>query len=153
MHGKWKGIIISESLEEPSLLNEFDVYRARISSRDKLIDDDGTRGRWHQYWVHATDKQIDPSPNPNQKRVVCSFLERSKTSSSFPKEKFEFQAKDKSTWKEIVDCGKSISIPEEQLEFPTNGIPWPSSVIGSSIAAGKGKSSLNRKEDDARWGS
>ena len=59
MTGRWKGVIISEGLEEPSLLNGFDVYRARISKRDQPIDDRGHKERWHLYWVRATDKQIE----------------------------------------------------------------------------------------------
>jgi hypothetical protein len=56
---KWKGIIIAEGLEEPSVINEFDVYKARISKQDELIDDRGNRERWHVYWIRATDKQVE----------------------------------------------------------------------------------------------
>jgi hypothetical protein len=96
MNSKWKGIVISESLEEPSLLNEFDVYKARISRRDELIDDNGTKRGWYGH-----------------------FWKGQKLLAVFQKKKFEFQAKDKSTWKEVVEYGKSIGIPEEQLDFPT----------------------------------
>jgi len=41
------------------LLNDFAVYKARISKRDELIDDQGNKGRWHLYWVYATDNQIE----------------------------------------------------------------------------------------------
>jgi len=32
---KWKGVIISESLEDPSLINEFEVWKAEISKQGK----------------------------------------------------------------------------------------------------------------------
>jgi hypothetical protein len=41
---KWNGVIISESLVEPSLLNEYDVYKIRISKREELIDEHGNKG-------------------------------------------------------------------------------------------------------------
>ncbi len=58
MSEKWRGIIIAESLEEPSLISEFEVYKARIS-REDLDLGDGTKGRWHFYWVFATEEQIE----------------------------------------------------------------------------------------------
>ncbi len=119
MNGKWKGIIISESLEEPSMLNEFDVYKARISKRDELIDDEGTRGRWHIYWVYATDKQIETLSNQIKKGWYAHFWKDQKLLAAFRNKKFEFRAKDKSTWREAVEYGKCLEIPEEQLDFPT----------------------------------
>src|SRR3989442_15986310 len=38
----------------------------------------------------------------------------------FRGKKFEFKSRDKSTWNEAVEYGKSVGIPEEQLDFPTN---------------------------------
>jgi hypothetical protein len=36
----------------------------------------------------------------------------------FRSKKFKLQANDKTTWKETVEYGNSIGIPEEQLDFP-----------------------------------
>jgi hypothetical protein len=118
MDSKWKGVIISESLEEPSLLNEFDVCKARISKQDELINDDGTRGRWHLYWVYATEKQIDSLSDQIKKGWYAHFWKGEKLIAVFRGKKFDLQANDKSTWKETVEYGKSIGIPEEQLDFP-----------------------------------
>lgn len=41
----WKGIIISEGLDEPSLINDFQVYKAQISPEDRDIDYEGDKGR------------------------------------------------------------------------------------------------------------
>jgi hypothetical protein len=45
---KWKGIIIAEGLEEPSVVNEFGVYRARISKQDEPLDDQGNNLTFQQ---------------------------------------------------------------------------------------------------------
>ncbi len=119
MGGKWKGVIISESLEELSLLNEFDVYKVRISKQEELIDEQGNMGRWHLYWVHATDKQIEAVSLEIKKGWYAHFWKGQKLLAVFQKKKFKIQAKDKSTWKETVEYGKSVGIPEEQLDFPT----------------------------------
>ncbi len=120
MTGKWKGVIISESLEEPSLLNEFDVYKARISKRDQPIDDQGHNGRWHLYWLHTTDKQIEALSSQIKDGWYAHFWKDQRLVAVFHDKKFEFNSGDKSTWKEAVEYGKSVGIPQEQLDFPTN---------------------------------
>ena len=121
MTGRWKGVIISEGLEEPSLLNGFDVYRARISKRDQPIDDRGHKERWHLYWVRATDKQIEALSSQIKDGWYAHFWkDKKKLVAVFRGKKFEFKSRDKSTWNEAVEYGKSVGIPEEQLDFPTN---------------------------------
>ncbi len=119
INGKWKGVIISESLEEPTLLNEFEVYKARISKRDELIDDQRNRGRWHLYWVYATDNQIEALSHQIKKGWYAHFWKGQKLLATFRSKKFEFHLRDKSTWKEAIEYGKSVGIPEEQLDFLT----------------------------------
>lgn len=119
MRSKWKGVIISESLEEPSLLDEFDVYRVRISKEEELIDEDGNKGRWHLYWVHATNEQIEALSREIKKGWYAHFWNGEKLIPVFHGRKFAFHAKDRSTCKETIDYGKSVGIAEEQLDFPT----------------------------------
>jgi len=116
----WKGIIIAEGLEEPSVINEFDVYKARISKQDEFIDGQGNRERWHLYWVRATDKQVETLTSRIRNGWYAHFWKGRKLLVVFRGKKFGLQAKDKSTWKEAVEYGKSVGIPEEQLDFPTN---------------------------------
>ncbi len=120
MTTKWKGIIISEGLEEPSVINEFDVYKARISKGDELIDDRGNKGRWHLYWVRATDKQVGTLTSRIRTGWYAHFWKARRLSVVFRDKKFALQAGEKSTWKEAVEYGKSVGIPEEQLDFPTD---------------------------------
>ena len=119
MRGKWKAGIISESLEEPSILNEYDVYQARISKREELIDEHGSKGRWHLYWVDATDKQTEALSREIKKGWYAHFWNGQTLLAVFQRKGFEFHAEDKSTWKEAIEYGKSVGIPEEQLDFPT----------------------------------
>ena len=97
MTGRWKGVIISEGLEEPSLLNGFDVYRARISKRDQPIDDRGHKERWHLYWVRATDKQIEALSSQIKDGWYAHFQKDKKLVAVFRGKKFEFKSRDKST--------------------------------------------------------
>ena len=119
MSGEWKGVIISESLVEPSLINEFDVYKVRISKRDELVDEKGGKGRWHLYWVRATDRQIKSVSRQIKRGWYAHFWKSQELIAVFRRKKFEFVAKDKSTWKKAIEYGKSVGIPEEQLDFPT----------------------------------
>src|SRR6266704_2190264 len=135
----WKGIIIAEGLEEPSVINEFDVYRARISKQDELIDDQGNKERWHLYWVRATDKQVETLTSRIRNGWYAHFWKGRKRLVVVRGKKGGLQAKEKSTWKEAVEYGKSVGIPEEQLDFPTNYIPWPSFAVSLIEQVGTNK--------------
>lgn len=115
----WKGIIISEGLREPSIINEFDVYKAQISKQDEPIDDAGNTGRWHFYWVSATDEQINSLTNQIKKGWYTHFWNKQKILAVFSGRQFEFKASDKQTWKDAIEYGRSVDITEEQLDFPT----------------------------------
>src|SRR3989441_11498710 len=79
----------------------------------------------------ARNRQANRSSlKSNQGWLVRALLERQKKLVAvFRGKKFEFKSRDKSTWNEAVEYGKSVGIPEEQLDFPTNYIPWPSSAV------------------------
>jgi hypothetical protein len=115
---RWRGVIISESLEEPSLIDEFEVFRATISKKDLDLGG-GKQGRWHLYHVQATDSQINSLPGQIKPGWYCHFWRENDLVVVFPGRKFEMSAMDKSTWKDAVEYGRSIGIPDEELDFPT----------------------------------
>ena len=57
--GRWRGVVIAEGLNDPALINDLQVTKAFITGDDQPLDEDGTQGRWHLYWVDVSDDQID----------------------------------------------------------------------------------------------
>lgn len=56
---RWRGVVIAEGLDDPTLINEFRVARAFITGEGQPLDENGTQGRWHLYWVEVSDEEID----------------------------------------------------------------------------------------------
>jgi len=118
MTGRWKGVIISEGLEEPSLLNGFDVYRARISKNDQPIDDRGHKERWHLYWVRATDKQIEALSSQIKDGWYAHFWKDKKSSWQF------FAVKSSSSSPETSRPGTRLSNMASLLESPRSNLTF-----------------------------
>jgi len=74
----------------------------------------------HLYWVSATDKQIETLTSQIRSGWYAHFWKGRKLLVVFRGKKFALESRDKSTWKEAVEYGKSVGIPEEQLDFPTD---------------------------------
>lgn len=115
---KWKGIIISESLKEPSIINKFHVYKVKVSKNEHDIDKYGNKGRWHLYWVYATKKQIEDLKRCIKQKWYVHFWQKNKIIAVFYGKSFEFLTDKKQTWKSVLKYGISIGIKEEQLDFP-----------------------------------
>lgn len=118
MNDRWKGVIISESLEEPSLIDDFEVFRVKISKKDLDLGG-GKQGRWHLYYVYATDSQINGLPGQIKPGWYCHFWRENNLRVVFPGKKFAMLANDRSTWKDAIEYGRLIGIPDEELDFPT----------------------------------
>jgi len=118
VNDRWKGIIIAESLEEPSLISDFEVFRAKISEKDLDLGE-GKQGRWHLYYVHPTSSEISAVSSQIKPGWYCHFWRGNNLVVVFRDKKFEMLADDKSTWRDAVEYGRSIGIPEKQLDFPT----------------------------------
>jgi len=54
----WKGVIIAEGLNNPTLINKFLIYRATITEDGMAIDYRGNVGRWHIYYVKCSRKEL-----------------------------------------------------------------------------------------------
>ena len=119
MNSKWRGVVISEGLLEPSLVNDFEVYKARVSKEDLDLGE-GKRGRWHLYHVYATESQIERLATQVRPGWYCHFWQGKNLMVVFPGKRFDLKTDDRSTWKEAVEYGKSFGIPENELDFPTD---------------------------------
>lgn len=104
----FKGVVIENSLRDPSILEKLKIEKTtRSGDRDihnvlvdeQLIPELATYlidGPWHMHFW---------SPQKDDVQVV------------FKGKTFVVKSKDKSTWTEAVTYGKSIGIPDEQLDF------------------------------------
>jgi hypothetical protein len=115
----YQGVIISESLKEPSLIKNFKIYKAEISKEEYNIPNENRKAIWHLYWAKATSKQVKELASQikpgwythfwNTKRDIIVI---------FANKKFKINFDNKETWKDAVEYGKSIGIPAYQLDFP-----------------------------------
>lgn len=109
---KYKGTIVQESLTDDRILNELDIVGLKIT------DEDNPSNRWHLFTVLATEGEIKKLSNYlKPEKWYAHFWNGDNVIAIFPKRVFNFKHSDKSTWKEAVEYGKSIGIPEEQLDF------------------------------------
>jgi hypothetical protein len=104
-----KGTIIENSLSDKGILNNLKIENTRRADdwilRDVLISEDQISllsqsladGPWYIHLWH-----------PGEDTVIVVFKNKI----------FTINFSDKSTWAEAVAYGKSIGIPEQQLDFP-----------------------------------
>lgn len=104
----YKGTIIENSLQDKSILSELQIISSRQSGdwvlHEVLVNEEQLEslgrylndGRWYMhFWV------------PGQDDIVIVFKNRN----------FTIKSSDKSTWTDAILYGRSIGIPEEQLDF------------------------------------
>ena len=118
MRNKWQGVLISESLIEPSRINSFEVFKAAISRRDLGLGG-GKKGRWHLYHVYATDSQVAKLMRQIKPGWYAHFWRGKALTVVFLGRRFLMDTDNKSTWRKAVEYGRSIGIPENELDFPT----------------------------------
>lgn len=108
----YKGTIVEESLEDNRILNSVEITGFRIS-KDEVPSD-----RWHLYTVKVSKEDIQKiSKYIKPGKWYMHFWKNRDVIAVFRDKVFEFNYDDKSTWKEAVAYGRSIEIPEEQLDF------------------------------------
>lgn len=107
----WQGIILEESLEDPEFLKKLKIIK-------KEVLDDGDEDPWHANFVEIDEDMIDQLKNELKQGWYAHFWQNRKVIAVFKEKKFEFDYDNKDTWKDVLDYGKSLGIPEEQLDFP-----------------------------------
>ena len=107
----YTGTIIKESLENPEILKSFDVVSESYSEDVS----------WHLYNVVVSREQIDELSIVLKKGTwYAHFWYGDNVVVAFKNKTFEFSHKDRKSWQPATEYGKSIGIPEEQLDFPIN---------------------------------
>ncbi len=107
----YKGTIIENSLINGNIIDKLKIEKTWLS------------GSWVLHNVLVTEEQI-----PQLSEYLADgpwyihLWEEGKDGIKviFKNKIFDIKSSDKSTWVEAVAYGKSIDIPEEQLDFPIN---------------------------------
>ena len=115
----WKESIIAEGLRDPTLINNFSVYKAEISKDGMAIDYQGNFGRWHIYKVRCSKDEIDALQPFILKGWYAHFWKRNKIMVIYGDKQFELKRYDERTWRCAKEYGREEGIPENELDFPT----------------------------------
>jgi hypothetical protein len=116
----WKGCFISEGLTDPTILNGFKCYKFYITGSNLEIDENGNLGRWHMYWIEATENRFDIFVENMKYGWYGHFWRDNEIVVIFNGKKFILDKNNKETWKEAINYGLSQNIKEEQLDFKTD---------------------------------
>jgi len=119
MKRNYRGVIIAESLDDPTLLNAFLVYKARITEDNMPLDYEGNTGRWHIYYVRCSRDEIEELQQHVLRGWYAHFWKGNKIIVLYNDKRFEILQNDKSTWKQAIEHGRAQGIPENELDFPT----------------------------------
>lgn len=108
---EYHGIVIKESLKDQSVLN-----KTKILGRKKSV-------KWTLLRVSVNENKINEVVGLVQKSLVTEparyyahFYREGKLVVVFPKKIF-FLTPKMETWRPAVDYGKSLGIPEKELDF------------------------------------
>jgi hypothetical protein len=115
MEKDYKGVIIEESLDEPLLINKLDIVEFEITRGEN--QDDPTQ-LWHLYTVNVSKEDIEGLSKQIKPKWYMHFWKGRDIVVVFRGRTFEFDYDDKPAWKPAVDYGRSLGIPEHQLNFP-----------------------------------
>lgn len=109
---EYTGTIVEESLKDNRYLNKLSIAGLKISSTDIAAD------RWHVYKVLISEDQITEIANQlKPEKWYMHFWRGDDVIAVFPGRTFRFKHSDTSTWGDAIAYGKSINIPEGQLDF------------------------------------
>ncbi len=103
-----KGIIVENSLADKSIITEAEIIRTWEDGSWRLREVKVSRE-----WAEKFGKYLNDGPwyihfwEPGRDDVLVVFKDKN----------FWIKPSDKNTWVEAVEYGKSIGIPEKQLDF------------------------------------
>ncbi len=104
----YKGVIVEESLKDKTLLKNLNIIEIEVS------DD----GEWHMYTVLVTQDFFERlSQNLDNGTWYAHFWKGRDVVAVFKDKIISFNFDDKSTWNKVLEYGRSLQIPEEQLDF------------------------------------
>ncbi len=117
---RWRGLVIAEGLYEPTLVNDLQVTKAFITRDEHPLDEDGTEGCWHLYWVDASEDQINQIQAGTKHACYAHFWQGERLLVVYDDARFEMRRHDQSTWQAAIDHGLAQGLRREWLDFPTD---------------------------------
>lgn len=104
----YRGILVDVSQKNKAIFKELDI----LSQKED--------GDWILYKVSVSEENMEEALKSLQDNLMEGFyfhFYRNKELIAVFKKKIFRVSTDESTWKEIIEYGKSLNIPEEQLDF------------------------------------
>jgi len=107
------GCIVEESIDDNRELNGLQVIEIKITGEPDPAN------RWHIYKVVVDKAEIEKIWHHLKEGWYMHFWksDRQNMTIYFKGKKFEIMIGYRSTWTAAVEYGKSVGIPEEQLDF------------------------------------
>lgn len=117
MEKSFTGIIVEESFDDNRIINGLEVKKVKISGHSNPSD------RWHLYEVSISKDEIHELAGHMIDTWYMHFWKGSDVIAVFSgNHVFEFNYNDKSTWSKVLEYGRKVGLPEEQLDFPIKGL-------------------------------
>ena len=113
---KYRGIIVEESLNDNRILNNMVILKMHITDNEQKSD------RWHLFEVEVEENYIENISKGISEGWYAHFWHGTDVIATFSNKIIKFNYLDKSTWKDVLEYGKKLNIPEEQLDFPIFGL-------------------------------
>lgn len=110
------GIIVEESLDDNRILNGLDFRNVHITGHENPAD------RWHIFEINVSAEEIAELSKHITGNWYMHFWKGTDIIAVFRDKIFRFNYDDKNTWGEVLEYGRSIGIPDSQLDFPIEGL-------------------------------
>jgi hypothetical protein len=113
---KYRGIIVEEGLNDNRILNNVTVLKMHITGHEQKNE------RWHLFEVEIEEEFIENIAKEIVGNWYAHFWHGTDVIAVFSNKLIKFNYLDKNTWKEVMEYGRKLDIPEEQLDFPIFGL-------------------------------
>lgn len=91
-----------------------------ITGEGLPLDEAGTEGRWHLYWVDVSGDEIDRIQAATLHAWYAHFWQGERLLVVYDDARFDLHRHDQSTWSPAVDHGLGQGLRREWLDFPTD---------------------------------
>jgi hypothetical protein len=113
---KYRGIIIEESLVDNRILNGMEILKMYITMHENKNE------RWHLFEVEIDEVNIEKVKEQIIDGWYAHFWNGTNITAIFRDNIFKFNYLNKDTWKNVLEYGKKLNIPDEQMDFPIFGL-------------------------------
>lgn len=112
-HALFFGTIVEESLTDNRILNAYEKIDVRITNSDD------PSSRWHLFTLRVSENDIVKlahflKPGP----WYMHFWKDQEVVAVFKNRQFRFNHSVPSEWEPVIQYGRALGIPDDQLDFP-----------------------------------